>query len=397
MNDWPKVRLGEILTERRETPDSNDLDSGRVKIVEKISFGTGQLQLRSNGSTKTGMILVRPGDLLISGINAAKGAIAIYDESASADIAATIHYGAYIPNRGDVDVRFLWWMLRSRFFQELLFEYVPGGIKTELKAKRLLSIPVPLPPLSEQRRIVMRIEELTSHINEAGTLRQQAYEEATVLVASNVNAIFATPKLDRWPQRSLGDVAEIMSGVTLGRTLTGKTVRLPYLRVANVQDGHLDLSLIKNVEVLESEVEKWRLIYGDLLLTEGGDWDKLGRGTIWREEIAGCIHQNHIFRVRTRRDDFEPEFLAALIGSPIGKAYFQEASKQTTNLASINQRQLRAFRVVQPPLAVQRRIVAELDALQAEVDSFKRLQAKTATELAALLPAILDRAFKGEL
>jgi type I restriction enzyme S subunit len=172
---------------------------------------------------------------------------------------------------------------------------------------------------------------------------------------------------------------------------------LPYLRVANVQDGHLDLAEIKEVEVLESEADKWKLQRGDLLLTEGGDWDKLGRGTVWREEIPNCIHQNHIFRIRTKPDKFVPEFVAKLIGSPVGKAYFQDASKQTTNLASINQRQLKAFRVFQPPLPEQRRIVAELDALQAEVDALKRLQAETAAELDALLPSILDKAFKGEL
>jgi type I restriction enzyme S subunit len=203
--------------------------------------------------------------------------------------------------------------------------------------------------------------------------------------------------MDQWPQLSLEDVAEIRSGVILGRRLAGKTVRLPYLRVANVQDGHLNLSEIKDVEVLEHEAEKWRLIRGDLLLTEGGDWDKLGRGTVWREEIPYCIHQNHIFRLRTKPQDFVPEFLAALIGSPVGKAYFQEASKQTTNLASINQRQLKAFRIVQPPLSEQNRIVSYLDSLQAKVDTLKRLQAETAAELDALLPAILDRAFKGEL
>ncbi|MBI4488117.1 MAG: restriction endonuclease subunit S [Deltaproteobacteria bacterium] len=179
--------------------------------------------------------------------------------------------------------------------------------------------------------------------------------------------------------------------------LTGKTVRRPYLRVANVQDGRLDLAEIKEVDILEAEEGKWVLTAGDLLLTEGGDWDKLGRGTVWREEIPNCIHQNHIFRVRTRADDFIPEFFAAIVGSPVGKAYFQEASKQTTNLASINQRQLKAFQVFQPPLPEQRRIVAELDALQAQVGALKRLQAETAAELDALLPAILDRAFKGEL
>jgi type I restriction enzyme S subunit len=203
--------------------------------------------------------------------------------------------------------------------------------------------------------------------------------------------------MNRWPTKLLDDIAEIRSGVTLGRRLTRGTIRLPYLRVANVQDGHLDLSEIKEVEVLESEVEKWKLRSGDLLLTEGGDWDKLGRGTIWRDEIPNCIHQNHIFRLRTKSEEFVPEFVAKLISSPVGKTYFQKASKQTTNLASINQRQLKAFSVFQPPLPEQRRIVAKLDALQSEVDALKRLQAGTAAELDALLPAILDRAFKGEL
>jgi len=394
---WPQVPLGELITERQETPSSDALEKGTVRILSKIGFNDGRIQLRPNGHTKTKMILIRPGDLVVSGINAAKGAIAVYDRNNAAPIAATIHYGAYIPNEARVDVGFLWWLLRSSTFRDMLSEHVPGGIKTELKAKRLLPVPVPVPPLPEQRRIVARIEGLAVQINQALALRQKAAEEAKALVASEANSVFTGEKIQRWPSKPLEDVSDIRSGVTLGRRLSGRTIRLPYLRVANVQDGHLDLSKIKEVEVLESEADKWKLQRGDLLLTEGGDWDKLGRGTVWREEIPNCIHQNHIFRVRTRPEDFVPEFLAKLIGSPVGKAYFQEASKQTTNLASINQRQLRAFSVVQPPLPEQRRIVAELDELQTKVDALKRLQDETATELDALLPAILDKAFKGEM
>jgi type I restriction enzyme S subunit len=266
-----------------------------------------------------------------------------------------------------------------------------------VRPKILLACEIPLAPLAEQRRIVARIEELGAKIEEARRLRKQALEEADALDAAHANAIFNDEELRRWPAKSLGEVAEIRSGVTLGRQLTGRVIRLPYLRVANVQDGHLDLSVIKEVEVLESEAEKWKLLSGDLLLTEGGDWDKLGRGAVWREEIPNCIHQNHIFRVRTNPDAFLPEFLAALIGSPVGKAYFQDASKQTTNLASINQTQLKAFRVFQPPLSEQRQIIAHLDEIQRKADSLKKLQAETSTELDALMPSTLDKAFRGEL
>jgi len=175
---WPKVRLAKVVTERRDTLSEEDILSGRVCIIEKISFDTGHIQLRSSGSTLTDMIFVRSVDLVVSGINAAKGAIAIYDPGATELLAATIHYGAYIPDHARVDVRFLWWMMRSRFFRELLNDYLPGGIKTELNAKRLKAIPVPMPVLLEdQRRIVAVIRDLAAQIASGQSLRQSITQE----------------------------------------------------------------------------------------------------------------------------------------------------------------------------------------------------------------------------
>ncbi len=145
------------------------------------------------------------------------------------------------------------------------------------------------------------------------------------------------------------------------RLIVGPTVRLPYLRVANVQDGTLDLTSVKQVEVRPDEVDKWKLMKGDVLLTEGGDWDKLGRGAIWQGELDECIHQNHIFRVRVSRDVIDPGFLLLQTSSPAGKAYFQSAAKQTTNLASINQGQLRGFPVLLTPLSIQRQVIERID------------------------------------
>lgn len=394
---WPNVPLAEVLTERQESPTDEDLASGQVRIVAKIGFSDGQIYLRSGAQTRTGMILIRPGDLVLSGINAAKGAIAIYGQEHSGPIAATIHYGAYIPNKKCVDVQYLWWLLRSDTFRDLLREHVPGGIKTELKAKRLLPIPIPLPSLDEQRRIVARVEELAALIEEAQGLRVKAREEAEVLLLAAKNNTFDDKFRSSWPRARLGTVADIGSGVTLGRNLPEPTISLPYLRVANVQDGFFDLREIKEVDIRVSEREKWLLQPGDILLTEGGDWDKLGRGTVWHGEIPDCIHQNHIFRVRVDPSKFIPEYLSALISSQYGREYFQASSKQTTNLATINRRQLSAFEVYGPPLQEQRRIVAYLDGLQAQVYELAALQAAMQAELDALLPAVLDRAFRGEL
>lgn len=396
-NIWPQVPLGDVIIERNQTLSAEKIAAGKIKIISKIGFNTGKIEFRPDHETRTKMITIYPGDLVLSGINAAKGAIAIYNETEKSSAAATIHYGSYQVIREKADIRFLWWLLRSNLFREILAQNLPGGIKTELKAKRLLPIKIPLPLLSEQRRIVEKIERLVGKIEEVRKLREISLRETELLLTSFYNQFFNKRLHNRVKTVPLGDISEIRSGVTLGRQLNGNLITLPYLRVANVQDGYLDLSKVKEVRIREEEFEKWKLEEGDLLLTEGGDWDKLGRGTVWKNEISNCIHQNHIFRVRVNRNEFDPYYLLALTSSPYGKGYFQEASKQTTNLASINQRQLKAFPVYILPLKGQREILDQLSLMKSKVGFLQKKQTQLSHELNALLPSILDKAFKGEL
>ncbi|HYW42103.1 MAG TPA: hypothetical protein VE959_04550 [Bryobacteraceae bacterium] len=127
----------------------------------------------------------------------------------------------------------------------------------------------------------------------------------------------------RWPISLLSDCAEVQTGVTKGRTIDpADSIELPYLRVANVQDGYLDLSEIKQITVRRSEVARFSLKVGDVVLTEGGDFDKLGRGFLWNGEVFGCLHQNHIFAVRPNQAVLTPEFLAYLTQKPLRKEIF---------------------------------------------------------------------------
>lgn len=123
-------------------------------------------------------------------------------------------------------------------------------------------------------------------------------------------------------------------------------------------DGYLDLSEVKTVRVLPGEIERFRLYPGDVLLTEGGDFDKVGRGTVLNGEIDPCLHQNHVFRVRVNRDFLTLEFFSLVTGSFYGKRYFLYCSKQTTNLASINSSQVKVFPVPVPTLPEQNRIIS---------------------------------------
>ena len=174
-----------------------------------------------------------------------------------------------------------------------------------------------------------------------------------------------------WEWTRLGGALEITGGVTLGRKLIGTDlIELPYLRVANVQRGYLDLVSIKTVEIRPSELTRYQLITDDLLVTEGGDWDKVGRTAVWNSEVENCVHQNHIFRMRIHLKLLSSSWIEMYMNS-IAKAYFQSASKQTTNLASINMTQLRNCLLAVPALAEQHRIVAKVDELMALCDRMK--------------------------
>lgn len=205
-------------------------------------------------------------------------------------------------------------------------------------------------------------------------------------LANGDNWSHRVPPPPGWQCVPLGEVGEIVSGVTLGRKLRdSRTHRIPYLRVANVKDAHLDLSDVYEIEASEDEIDKLRLRVGDLLLTEGGDADKLGRGTLWRGELPLCIHQNHIFRVRFDTEQFWPEFIAAQVASPYGKGYFLRHAKQTTGIATINQRVLAGFPLIAPSFTEQQRIASTLreqlaaverarDAAEARLEGARALQ-----------------------
>lgn len=170
-----------------------------------------------------------------------------------------------------------------------------------------------------------------------------------------------------WTTRPLGDAASVAAGLTLGSEPSGpNSVELPYLRVANVQDGFIDTSEMKTARVLRSEIGRFAVQPGDVLLTEGGDFDKLGRGAMWDGRISPRLHQNHIFRVRCRRNKILAEFLAVYISSPSGRRYFMNIAKQTTNLASINSTQLKAMPVPVPSVEEQLSLLAPILTVRSE-------------------------------
>lgn len=194
-----------------------------------------------------------------------------------------------------------------------------------------------------------------------------------------------------WEITKFDAVFSIASGVTKGKVVSrDEAIETPYLRVANVQRGYLDLSEVKSIAVNRSDFNRYKLRSGDVLMTEGGDWDKLGRAAIWNEEIEDCIHQNHIFRVRSGSSDISPEWVVLFVNSAVGREYFSRAAKQTTNLASINLTQLRGCPLPVPPRAEQGRITASVADLVARCDRLKAGLADAAETQRHLADAIVE-------
>jgi type I restriction enzyme, S subunit len=240
---------------------------------------------------------------------------------------------------------------------------------------------LPVPPEDEQTDIAQILDAIDIMLERTRTAMDRAKDLDHALLHELLKWGLSPRGLGKqkypshWSVKRVDDVAEVGSGVTLGKDVSGhKSIELPYLRVANVQDGHLDLSTIKTVRVRVDEVDSYRLETGDVLMTEGGDLDKLGRGTIWAGQIGNCLHQNHIFRIRASRGLLEPEFFSLVVESDIAKRYFNRVAKRTTNLASTNKTQVRAFQFPVPPTTEEQREVVTI--MKASKQTLAGLSAK---------------------
>lgn len=190
-----------------------------------------------------------------------------------------------------------------------------------------------------------------------------------------------------WRQVPLHTVAEVRTGLSKNASRDGATFKRPYIRVANVQDGTLDLKDVKELDVPVSQLDRYTLHPGDLLLIEGnGNPENLGRSSLWRGEVPGAVHQNHVFVVRTS-SSFEllPEFLELQTQSDYGRNYFLSCAKGSTGLSSLNSSQLKSFPLVLPPLAEQRRIADILSTWNQSIANTERLLDSSRAQWNALL------------
>lgn len=312
----------------------------------------------------------------------------------------TGHSGAYnvaivkaIPNEKLLNKKFLLCLLRSPSFQNFITTIGARAAQAGFNKSDLTQFNIPILPIEDQ----IRIAHLLGKVEGLIAQRKQHLQKLDDLLKSVFLEMFGfrDGTYTGWPSGKLDNYTDVASGVTKGKKHISKDlIEVPYMRVANVQDGHFVFDEVKTIAVTRKEVSQYQLLSGDLLLTEGGDPDKLGRGSVWKEEIPNCIHQNHIFRVRIKSSaEINPHFLSALISSSYGKKYFIKSAKQTTGIASINSSQLKNFPTLTPPINLQNQFASIIE----KIGGIKSRYQQSLAHLESLYGTLSQRAFKGEL
>ncbi|MEU8375998.1 restriction endonuclease subunit S [Micromonospora sp. NPDC048894] len=432
---WTEVTLGEIAESvkngifvSRPGLEPNGVPILRISSVRPgvLNLGDIRYSARDVHELRDSDALLLPGDLLFTRYNGNidfVGACAMVPEGAG-NLTYPDKLIRVRVNPAFADSRYIQYSFEASRVRSLVraVARTTAG-QAGVSGASLKSIVLPLPPLTEQRRIVAALENLLScwevgSSQLGGTQRRISRFRDQVMMLAGVGALGrdepraralppepagvqdgelpAVP--DTWRWRRLEEFAEVVGGVTKDskRQSDPEFVEVPYLRVANVQRARLDLSEVAHIKVPPKKAEQLRLQPGDVLLNEGGDRDKLGRGWVWEGQIPGCIHQNHVFRARIKDEVLHPKLLA-WHANGFGRRWFEVNGLQSVNLASISLGKMKKFPVPIPPRAEQDALVQAAEKYLSLLDGMERAVTSAREKADRLRASLLAEAFAGRL
>ena len=338
----PRYRFEDIAINSKEKVKAEKIDQSLYIGLEHLEPGC--LSVKSWGSDvpiKGDKLVMHKGDVLFGKRNAylRRAAIAPHDGAFSA------HGMVLRPKENVIDSEFFPLFIASDYFFDAAIRISVGSLSPTVNWKDLKNIEFNIPPIPIQREL----SKVLWAINDTKEAYRQLIQDTDELVKSQFIEMF-------------GEVASIVSGITKGRkTKSNVLIQVPYMSTANVKDGHVDWSDVKKIEATPEEIQQYNLMPDDILMTEGGDPDKVGRGCMPGSTPVNCIYQNHIFRVRLNQSKVMAPYFARYITLPRVRAYFLQCSKQTTGIASINKKQLGELPVMFPDIDQQNEYIAFAD------------------------------------
>jgi type I restriction enzyme S subunit len=342
--------------------------------------------------------LARTGQLVLSKIDARNGAFGILPEDCDNAI-ITGNFWAFDANTEQLLAPYLEYLTKTPMFVDFCVRASEGTTnRLYLQEDKFLAQEISLPPLAEQRRIVVRIEELATKIEEAKALRRQAAGETEALASAKLRSDSASLAIQHG-EVSLGELL-VDAGYGSSEKCYPERAEgaIPVLRIPNVASERVTLDNLKFAQLSNRDRERLVLSDGDVLVVRtNGSLDLVGRSAVVSELPEPMAFASYLIRLRFDSKRIEPDYAQRMLHRLRVDGSLVDFARTTAGQYNVSLGRLRTARIPVPTLPEQRRVVAELDALQAKVDALKRLQAETAAELDALLPSILDKAFKGEL
>ena len=344
-----------INPKTKQIPD--DMEVSFVPMQSVSDTGAVQTdEVRKASEVKKGFTFFEEGDVLFAKITPCmengKGGIARGLKNGVGFGSTEFHVLQPAPEK--VSSEWLYYLTSWDEFRKQCARNMTGSAGQKRVPKSYLEhYKVHLPPLDEQRRIAAVLDKVSGLIAK----RREQLDKLDELLKARFVEMFGDPVLNPmdWPTYHLTDMADIVSGITKGRkTKEQDLIEVPYMAVSNVKDGYIDWTTIKTILATQSEIDQYRLLPDDVLMTEGGDPDKLGRGAIIQNPLEDCIHQNHIFRVRLNEKVMLPVYFAEFLQHQKAKQYFLRCAKQTTGIASINMTQLKGLPTLVPPRELQK-------------------------------------------
>ena len=279
-----------------------------------------------------------------------------------------------------LDPRYLLWVLRAE--RDDILRRTQGSTHKTIYMPDIEQLTIPLPPLDEQRRIVEYLDRETARIDEIVQRRlhqlKRLDERERRRLSADLGLEVAEGRSGLMPSgtaptRALRWAAQISGGLTLGKRYEGPLTRRPYLRVANVQDGFLSMSDVAEVDVPVSDARRHALQPGDVLVLEGnGNPDNLGRGCMWRGEVDGCLHQNHVHVVRPDPRLLLPEFFAIALRTEWVRHWLTGGVAQVS-IATLSQSRLGDLPLPLPDVVEQGRLVERSQRKQAAYETIRAL------------------------
>jgi restriction endonuclease S subunit len=395
MSKWPLTKIGKFLTPRQITPDPKKISSGEFSIVSKISFASGQIEIRDHAKTNTNMITIMPGDLVVSGINAGKGAIAIYGMENKNPATATIHYSSYEVNSDLSDIEYLWFFFRSEVFREILRLGLPNGIKTELRPNKFIALEIPLPPLPEQKRIVKKIKEIEEKTKSLAKQNDLSFAGADSIIDSYVEKIILVN--DKWQRFPLKQKAKINpSKAELNGFGDSKEVSFLPMPAVDDKTGTIKAPLIKKYSEVKSGYTYFR--DGDVIFAKITPCMENGKSAVCKNLVNAVgfgSTEFHVIRPDTK--ELLPEWVHLIVRS---KKFREEAEKNMPGTAGqkrVPKEFLEDYLFPVPDITEQKAIIEHANKLIQKQDLLKMKINNRGGYILALTPSVLAKAFNGEL